>query len=236
MLEDLNTPRESADGGGAYAPTTRARRKPSGAAAMRPRTATQPQPDQPLEGQRIAILATDGVEQSELQSPKRALESAGARVDVIAPKAGAIRAWHSNDWGDEIDVDLELAAARADDYDALVLPGGTLSADRLRTEPQAVRLVKAFAEARKPIAAICHGPWLLIEADVVDGRRMTAWASLKTDIRNAGGEWLDREVVADRGIVTSRKPDDLPAFNRQVIETLAKRRDKRIRIGPPDAS
>jgi protease I len=205
---------------------TKRRRKPG----------AQPLPEHPLDGLTVAILATDGVELSELQEPKRALEVAGARTHVISPKEGRIRSWSSKDWGDEIAIDVELSAVKAEEYDALLLPGGTLNADALRLEPQAIKFVKAFVEARKPIGAICHAPWLLVEADVLDDRKLTSWGSLKTDIRNAGGDWIDREVVVDRNLVTSRKPDDIPAFNRALVETFARRREKRVRIGPPDAS
>jgi protease I len=174
-----------------------------------------------LEGKKVAILATDGFEQSELLEPQKALREAGADVFVVAPKEGRIRAWKHTQWGDSVDVDLTLEQADADEFDALVLPGGVMNPDQLRMLPKAVHFVKDFAIARKPIAAICHGPWLLVEADVVEGRRVTSWPSLKSDLRNAGAEWTDAEVVCDRGLVTSRKPDDLPAFNRKMIEEIA---------------
>lgn len=182
-----------------------------------------------LDGKRVAILATDGFEQSELLEPLKALREAGAEAQVVSPKSGAIRGWNHKEWGDTIDVDVELARADADDYDALVLPGGVISPDRLRMEPAAVQFVKDFFAAKKPIAAICHGPWTLVEAGVVKGRRLTSWPSLRTDIRNAGGEWLDEEVVTDRGLVTSRKPDDLPAFIRKMIEEIAEGVHERAR-------
>jgi protease I len=174
-----------------------------------------------LKGKRVAILATDGFEQSELTEPRKALDEAEAKTVVIAPKSGAIKGWKNKNWGDEVKVDLPLDRAQPDDYDALMLPGGVLNPDKLRTEPAAVRFVRAFFESEKPVAAICHGPMMLIEADVLRGRRVTSWPSLKTDIRNAGAEWLDQDVVVDSLLVTSRKPDDIPAFNRKMIEGIA---------------
>jgi deglycase len=177
-----------------------------------------------LSGRIIAILATDGFEQSELTEPKRALEQAGAMVHVIAPQSGRIRGWQHTDWGDEVPVDLTLEQARPGDYHALVLPGGQMNPDKLRIEPKAVAFARAFFEAGKPVGAICHGPWLLVEADVVRGRTVTSWPSIRTDLKNAGANWVDREVVVDQGLVTSRKPDDLPAFNAKIIEEFAEGR------------
>ena len=174
-----------------------------------------------LEGKKVAILATDGFEQSELLVPLNALEDAGAQAVIVAPTAGRIQGWKHAQPGEMVDVEVTLDEADADDYDALVLPGGVMNPDQLRMNPKAVHFVKDFHAARKPIAAICHGPWLLVEADVVDGRRVTSWPSLKTDLRNAGAEWTDAEVVCDRGLVTSRNPDDLPAFTRKMIEEIA---------------
>ncbi|HEX8944829.1 MAG TPA: type 1 glutamine amidotransferase domain-containing protein [Gemmatimonadaceae bacterium] len=171
-----------------------------------------------LNGKRVAILATDGVEQSELTEPRKALDDAGATTVVVSPKEGKIKAWQHGQWGAEIPVDRALSAAKPDDFDALLLPGGVMSPDRLRMDKQAVQFVKAFFQAGKPVAAICHGPWLLVEADAVRNRELTSWPSLQTDIRNAGGDWVDRDVVTDMGLVTSRKPDDIPAFNRKMIE------------------
>jgi len=171
-----------------------------------------------LSGHRVAILATDGVEQAELSEPRRALDDAGATTELVSPASGSIKAWQHDHWGDEIDVDLPLAEANADDFDALLLPGGVMNPDRLRQDERAVRFVRQFFESGKPIAAICHGPWLLVEAGVVRHRTLTSWPSLKTDIKNAGGDWVDREVVTDEGLVTSRKPDDIPAFNRKMLE------------------
>ena len=180
-----------------------------------------------LEGKKVAILATDGFEQSELMEPYKALREAGAEAVIVAPKAGQIQGMKHAEKGEQVDVELTLDQADADDFDALVLPGGVMNPDALRMNPKAVHFVKDFHAARKPIAAICHGPWLLIEADVVDGRRVTSWPSLKTDLRNAGAEWTDAEVVCDRGLVTSRKPDDLPAFNKKMLEEIAEGRHER---------
>jgi protease I len=177
-----------------------------------------------LNGKRVAILATDGVEQVELTEPRKALDQAGAKTFVVSPKGGKIKGWQHDHWGDEIPVDLALESAKADSFDALMLPGGVMNPDKLRTNRQAVQFVKSFFDAGKPIAAICHGPWLLVEADIVQGRSVTSWPSLQTDLRNAGADWSDREVVTDEGIVTSRKPDDIPAFNRKMIEEFAEGR------------
>jgi protease I len=174
-----------------------------------------------LKGKRVAILATDGFEQSELLEPRRALDAAGAATVVIAPKAGSIAGWRHGAWGETVAVDLTLDKAQADDYDALMLPGGVMNPDRLRTDKAAVAFVRAFFDSEKPVAAICHAPIMLIEADVLHDRRLTSWPSLQTDIRNAGGRWTDEEVVVDRGLVTSRKPEDIPAFNRQMIAAIA---------------
>lgn len=174
-----------------------------------------------LNGKRVAILATDGVEQMELTEPRKALDAAGATTIVVSPKEGKLKGWHHGNWGDDIPVDRALSDANADDFDALLLPGGVMSPDRLRMDKQAVQFVKAFFHAGKPVAAICHAPWLLVEADVVRNRALTSWPSLQTDIRNAGGDWVDREVVTDMGLVTSRRPDDIPAFNQKMIEEFA---------------
>ena len=206
--------------------------------------ATKPRQDprthaQRLQGKTVAILATHGYERSELRDPKQALEQAGAVTEVIAPKAGPIKAWKGGEWADTIDVDVALADADPARYDALVLPGGTLNADKLRLEPAAVEFVKAFFERHKPVAAICHGPWLLVEADVCRSRTLTSWPSIKSDVRNAGGEWVDEEVVRDDQLVTSRKPDDLPAFNACLIDLIAgdavETRVK-LKVGAPDVS
>jgi protease I len=174
-----------------------------------------------LKGKKVAILATDGVEQVELTEPKKALDQAGATIHVIAPKSGEIRAWKLKDWGDSIKVDKTLDQVRASEYDALVLPGGVINPDHLRTDVKAVNFVKEFAHSGKPVAAICHGPWTLIEAGVVKGKKMTSWPSLKTDLKNAGANWVDEQVVMDGNFITSRKPDDLSAFNQKIIEEIA---------------
>jgi protease I len=171
-----------------------------------------------LKGLKVAILATDGFEQDELNQPRQALDQAGAAVEIISPKAGSIKGWKHTDWGEKVPVDKALDDADPSEYQALVLPGGMMNPDKLRMDATAVRFVKHFVDAGKPIAAICHGPWTLIEAGAVRGRTMTSWPSLKTDLTNAGATWVDQEVVVDRGIVTSRKPDDLPAFNQKMIE------------------
>ena len=170
---------------------------------------------------RVAVLATDGFEQVELTEPVKALKAEGATVHVVAPKGGSIQGYNHHDKGDMIPVDRELKAVKPGDYDALVLPGGVINPDQLRLEPQAIAFVRHFVEAGKPVAAICHGPWTLIDAGGVKGRRMTSWPSLRTDLINAGAQWVDEEVVADGGIVTSRKPDDLKAFCAKTIETFA---------------
>jgi protease I len=174
-----------------------------------------------LRGKKVAVLATDGFEQVELETPVAALKAAGAQVEVIAPKGGQIQGFQHHDKGAMVTVDRELSAVSADDYDAILLPGGVINPDALRLEPKAVAFVGAFAAASKPIAAICHGPWTLINARAVDGKRMTSWPSLEVDLRNAGADWVDEEVVVDRGLVTSRKPDDLPAFCDKMIEEFA---------------
>ncbi|HYU52160.1 MAG TPA: type 1 glutamine amidotransferase domain-containing protein [Gemmatimonadaceae bacterium] len=174
-----------------------------------------------LQGKRVAILATDGVERAELLEPRKALDEAGARTVVVSPKTGKIKGWDRGQWGDDIAVDQSLDTARAEDFDALMLPGGVMNPDRLRQNQLAVQFVRSFFDVGKPVAAICHAPWMLVEADVISGRTVTSWPSLRTDIRNAGGEWVDREVVTDEGLVTSRKPDDIPAFNRKMIEEFA---------------
>jgi protease I len=174
-----------------------------------------------LKGKRVAILATDGVEQVELLEPQKALEEAGAKTDVISPKDGKIKGWNHTEWGQEIPVDVNLKSADQNNYDALVLPGGVMNPDYLRMDPAAVQFVKSFFDSGKPVGSICHGPWLLVEADVIRGRKVTSWPSLRTDIRNAGGEWTDHEVVTDHGLVTSRKPAAIPAFNKKIIEEFA---------------
>jgi protease I len=170
-----------------------------------------------LAGKRIAILAADGFEQVEMTEPRKALDQAGAKTELISPAKGKVQAWQHHDKGDQFAVDVALDAADPEDYDALLLPGGVANPDQLRTIPKAVKFVRSFFERHKPIAAICHGPWLLVEANVVQGRTVTSWPSLQTDLRNAGAKWQDQEVVEDDGLVTSRKPDDIPAFNKAMI-------------------
>ena len=174
-----------------------------------------------LRNKRVAALVENGFEQSELLEPKNALEAAGAKVDIVSPQNFRVKGWHEDDWGQGVSVDRQLEGASADEYDALLLPGGVMNPDKLRINPAAVRFVKSFVEAGKPIAAICHAPWTLIEAGAVRGRRMTSWPSLANDLRNAGAQWVDAECVVDNGLVTSRKPDDIPAFNKKMIEEFA---------------
>ncbi|MCW5983275.1 MAG: type 1 glutamine amidotransferase [Bryobacteraceae bacterium] len=174
-----------------------------------------------LKGKRVAILVTKGFEQIELTDPRQALDQAGAKTVIVAPDEGKVRGWNFTEWGEEFRVDAPLDSANPADYDALLLPGGVMNPDYLRINPAAVKFCKAFFDAHKPVASICHGPWLLVEANVVRGRKLTSWLSIRTDIVNAGGDWRDEEVVVDNGLVTSRKPDDLPAFNRKMIEEFA---------------
>jgi protease I len=169
-----------------------------------------------LNGLKVALLATDGFEQAELIEPRKALDAAGADTKIVSPKAGKVRGWKSKEWGDEVAVDQNLDQANAADYGALVLPGGVINADALRMQPKAVAFVKAFFDAGKPVGVICHGSWAMIEAGAARGLRMTSWPSLKTDLQNAGAEWVDEQVVVDGQLVSSRKPDDLPAFNREI--------------------
>jgi protease I len=173
-----------------------------------------------LQGKRVAFLATEGVEQAELEQPLQAVRDAGADVDLIDVDDGELQAFNHLDKGDRFPVDRTVSDARADDYDGLVLPGGVANPDRLRTDPAAVRFVRDFVRSGKPVGVICHGPWTLVEADVLRGRTITSWPSLRTDIENAGGHWVDEEVHVDQGIVSSRKPDDLPAFCAKVVEEI----------------
>lgn len=177
-----------------------------------------------LQDKKVAILATDGFEQVELEKPMTALKTAGATVSVISLKKGQITGMNHMDKGEPIDVTATLDDVSADEFDALVIPGGLYNPDTLRSTPAAVKFAKDFAQAGKPIAAICHGPWVLVEADIVRGRRLTSWPAIQSDVRNAGGEWVDEEVVVDNGLVTSRKPDDIPAFNRKMVEEIAEGR------------
>lgn len=180
--------------------------------------------DKRLQGRKVAVLATDGFEQVELQKPVEALRQAGAEVEVVAPHGGQIQGFNHFDKGDKVAVDRELASASPDQYDAIVLPGGVINPDQLRLQPRAIDFIRGLAEAHKPIAAICHGPWTLINAKAVKGKRMTSWPSLEVDLENAGANWVDEQVVVDKGLVTSRNPDDLPAFCAKMIEEFAEGR------------
>lgn len=174
-----------------------------------------------LEGKRVAILVANGFEQIEMTEPRKALEQAGATADLISPEKKEVQGMNHDEKGEKFKVDRTLDSASASDYDALLLPGGVANPDKLRMNPAAVKFVQSFFNEGKPVAAICHGPWLLVEAGVLTRRTVTSWPSLQTDIRNAGGEWVDREVVRDDELVTSRKPDDIPAFNREMIQLFS---------------
>jgi protease I len=173
---------------------------------------------QNLKGVRVAILATDGFEQSELLEPRRALDEAGARTEVVSLKSGEIKGWNHKEWGETVAIDKTVDSVDAQNYDALLLPGGVMNPDSLRMDAKAVAFVKAFFDAKKPVGAICHGPWMLVEAGAVKGRTLTSWPSLKTDIQNAGGRWVDQEAAVDGNLVTSRNPKDIPAFNREIAK------------------
>jgi protease I len=175
-----------------------------------------------LNGKRVAILVADGFEQVEMTEPKKALDQAGAETRIVSPSKGKVKGWQHTEWGDEFPVDLPLGQARADEFDALLLPGGVMNPDHLRRQPEVQRFVKAFFDAGKPVAAICHGPWTLIDAGVARGRKMTSYETIQTDLKNAGVDWVDQEVVVDGNLVTSRKPDDIPAFNRAMVELFAR--------------
>jgi protease I len=174
-----------------------------------------------LNNLRVAILVDNGFEQVELTEPQKALEQAGAVTQIVSPAEGKVKGWQHTQWGDEFPVDIALAEAKADDFDALLLPGGVMNPDRLRINERAIAFIKEFFAAGKPVAAICHGPWTLIEAGQTKGRTMTSYPSIKSDLINAGAKWVDKEVVNQDGVVTSRKPDDIPAFNREVIALFA---------------
>jgi protease I len=189
-----------------------------------------------LSGRKIAFLATDGVEQIELTGPWQAIKDAGATPYLISLEKGAIQGMNHTDKGDTFPVDRTVQEAQASDYDALVLPGGVTNPDTLRTDKDAVRFVKEFFTTGKPVGAICHGPWMLVEADVVRGRTVTSWPSLQTDIRNAGGDWVDKEVQTDHGLVTSRNPQDIPAFNKKIVEEFAEgRHEAQAQLARADA-
>ena len=183
--------------------------------------------DSQLDGKRILILATNGFEQSELEVPRDRLKAAGARVDVVSPEKGEITGWDKTDWGRPVTVDKPLAQASAADYDAIVLPGGQINPDLLRVNPDALKLIKAFYDAGKTVAAVCHAPWLLIETGLAKGRKMTSYKSIKTDVINAVGQWEDSEVVTDNGVITSRNPGDLDAFSRKIIEEVKEGKHQR---------
>ncbi len=175
-----------------------------------------------LKGLKIAILVDDGFEAVELTEPRKALEEAGAVTQIVSPKKDQVRGWNLSEWGEKLPVDVPLDSALPHVFDALLLPGGVMNPDKLRMQPKAVAFVRMFFDADKPVAAICHGPWTIIEAGAARGRKIASWPSLKTDLRNAGAEWLDQEVVVDRNLVSSRKPDDLPAFNRAMLELFGR--------------
>jgi len=194
-----------------------------------------------LEGKKVAFVVTDGFEQVELTGPKERLEALGATCDIVSPKEGRVKGWKHVDWGDELDVDVPLAQASPDRYDAVVLPGGQMNPDKLRIMPEVQSFVRAFAEAGKPVAAICHGPWILIDAGLATDIRVTSWPTLKTDLIHAGADWVDEEVVVDDGIITSRKPEDVPAFAAKIAEELLEhphreaarhRAGAALRVGP----
>ena len=196
--------------------------------------------DNKLKGKKVAILVADGFEQIELTGPREALEAAGASIEIVSPADKEVQGWNHDEKADMFPVDMPLTRARSDDYDALLLPGGVRNPDQLRQLTRALEFIDGFFATGKPVAAICHAPWTLIDAGVVDGRKMTSWPSLKTDLRNAGADWIDREVVVDKGLVSSRKPADIPAFNKKMIEAFAEGRrhpmfsvSRRQRSNPP---
>jgi protease I len=179
-----------------------------------------------LKGLKVAILVENGFEQVELVEPRKALDQAGATTQIVSPQSKSVRGWNHTDWGDDFPVDVALDQIKPGDFDALLLPGGVMNPDALRMQPKAIEFIKAFFDAGKPVAVICHGPWTVIEADEARGRRIASWPSLKTDLRNAGAEWVDEEVVVDNNLVSSRKPDDIPAFNREMIKLFSGARNQ----------
>jgi protease I len=179
-----------------------------------------------LNGLKVAVLITDGFEEVEMTQPRQALDQAGAQTSIVSPKTGRVRAWKFSEWGEEYPVDISLDQARPNTFDALLLPGGVMNPDRLRMDEKAVTFVKAFFDAGKPVAVICHGPWTIIETGHARGKHIASWPSLKTDLRNAGAQWMDREVVVDGNLVSSRKPDDIPAFNREMIAIFSQARSQ----------
>jgi len=180
-----------------------------------------------IDGKTVAILVAEGFEQAEMTEPRKALEGAGAKTVLVSPAGDEVQGWKHFDKADRFNVDLPLDEANPDEFDALLLPGGVANPDQLRTLPKAVQFVKRFVESGKPVGVICHGPWTMIEAGVVKGRTMTSWPSLRTDLTNAGARWVDQEVVVDRGVVSSRRPDDIPAFSRKLIEEIGEARHRR---------
>ena len=185
-----------------------------------------------LDGKKVAILVTDGFEQVEMTKPREALDEAGAETKIVSLKPGKIQGMHHADKGDKFDVDLTLDEARPEEFDALMIPGGLMNPDSLRSNVAALEFTRHFFREGKPVAAICHGPWVLIDAGVVRGRTLTSWPAIKTDVKNAGGKWINEEVVVDNGLVTSRKPDDIPAFNRKMIEEFCEGRHEAIAMAP----
>src|ERR1700730_5813535 len=171
-----------------------------------------------LEGKKVAMVVTDGFEQVEMTEPRKALDQAGASTKIVSLKSGKVQGMHHDEKGDKFDVDLTVEKARPDDFDALMIPGGLFNPDQLRADENVLAFTRHFFDEGKPVAAICHGPWVLVDAEVVQGRTLTSWPNIKTDIKNAGGNWVDKEVVVDNGLVTSRKPDDIPAVNQKIIE------------------
>ncbi len=186
-----------------------------------------------LDGKKVAILVASGFEQVEMTKPRDALKEAGATVTIVSTKPGQIQGMNHADKGDKFDVDLTLEEAKPNDYDALMIPGGLMNPDELRSTPAATDFARHFFDAGKPVAAICHGPWVLIDAGVVEGRTLTSWPAIQTDVKNAGGTWVDEEVVIDHGLVTSRKPDDIPAFNKKMIEEFAEGKHEGQKRGAP---
>jgi len=185
--------------------------------------------EQKLSGKKVAILVTDGFEQSELTDPMEALIDAGALTRIVSPAGEKVKGWKHTEWGDEFSVDTPLDGAKAEDFDALLLPGGVMNPDKLRRNEKALEFVRGFFRSGKPVAAICHGPWTLIDAGVVRGRKMTSYESIQSDLKNAGAQWVDEKVVVDNGLVTSRKPSDIPAFNEKMIEEFAEGRHEQQR-------
>ncbi|SEL52519.1 type 1 glutamine amidotransferase domain-containing protein [Nitrosovibrio tenuis] len=186
--------------------------------------------DETLKRLKVAILVTDGFEQIELVEPRKALDNAGAETHIVSPKSDTVRSWDFTDWGSEFPVDNVLDQANMQDFDALLLPGGVMNPDKLRMQPKCVEWVKGFFDAGKPVAVICHGPWTIIEAGVARGRRIASWPSLKTDLKNAGAEWVDQETVVDGNLVSSRSPDDIPAFNREMIALFSQQSGQARRV------